>query len=162
MERGGSDLTGGLACYHVYETRDGGHVTLAALEPEFWATFCRAVGRDDLEGEAFTPALRGRATYEELCELFRGRTRQEWIETLEGVDACCEPVYTVEEALASAPVEALKMLTTSGMLPPVLLSAHESRPAGPAPSLGQHTAALLADLGYGPAEVEKLRREGVV
>ena len=54
------------------------------------------------------------------------------------------------------------MLTTGGMLLPVLLSAHERRPAAPAPSLGQHTAALLADLGYGPAEVEKLRREGVV
>ncbi len=162
MERGGSHLTGGLVCYQVYETRDGEFVTLAALEAEFWAAFCQAVGRDDLEGEAFTPAVRGQATYEELCELFRGRTRHEWMETLAGVDACCEPVYTVEEALASAPVQALKMLTTGGLLPPVLLSAQESRTAAPAPSLGQHTAAVLADLGYNPAEVDELRKEGVV
>jgi crotonobetainyl-CoA:carnitine CoA-transferase CaiB-like acyl-CoA transferase len=59
-------------------------------------------------------------------------------------------------------VQALKMLTTEGMLPPVLLSAQESRTAAPAPSLGQHTAAVLADLGYNPAEVDELRKEGVV
>jgi len=51
VRRGGSELTGGLVCYHVYETRDGGYMTLAALEPEFWTAFCAAVGREEWVGQ---------------------------------------------------------------------------------------------------------------
>jgi alpha-methylacyl-CoA racemase len=162
MERGGSDLTGGVICYNVYETREGGYMTLSALEPEFWAAFCQAVGRADLSGEQFAPAIPGALAYEELRALFRTRTRQEWAEALAGVDACCEPVYSVGEALASPVVQALHMLADGGLLAPVHLSAQERRPAGPAPALGQHTATLLAELGYSAAEVERLQKQGVV
>lgn len=162
MARGGSDLTGGLVCYHVYETQDGKYVTLGALEPQFWAAFCQAVGREDLLGEQLAPAVPGEPVYEELCALFRIRTRQEWVEALAGVDACCEPVYTVAEALASAPVRALGMLGGAGLLPPVCLSSQATRPSDVAPALGQHTASLLAELGYDAAAVEELREHGVV
>ncbi len=162
MERGSGALTGGMICYHVYETQDGEYMTLAALEPEFWAAFCRAAGRDALVGQQFAPAVPGERAYEELRALFRTRTRQEWIEALKGTDACCEPAYTLDEALASAPVQALGMLTGAGLLPPVQLSAQPARPSNPAPVLGQHTAALLTELGYDAAEVEKLDGQGVV
>ena len=162
MARGADDLTGGLVCYHVYATRDGKYVTLAALEPEFWAAFCRAVEREDLLGQQFAPAVPGRHAYEELCALFRTRTREEWTEGLAGVDACCEPVYNVGEALVSAPVRALGMLTGEGLLPPVCLSAWVSRPPAPAPALGQHTAEILAELGYDEAAVAALQEQGVV
>jgi alpha-methylacyl-CoA racemase len=162
MERGGSDLTGGVICYNVYETREGGYMTLSALEPEFWVAFCQAVGRADLSGEQFAPAIPGTPAYEDLCALFRTRTRQEWVEALSGVDACCEPVYSVGEALASPAVQALQMLADGELLAPVHLSAQERRPAGPAPALGQHTATLLAELGYSAAEVERLQKQGVV
>ena len=162
MERGGSDLTGGLICYHVYETRDGGYITLAALEPEFWAAFCRAAGYEHLLAQQFAPAIPGEPAYEELCACFRARTRQEWAETLAGLDTCCEPVYTLGEALASAPVRALKMVTGEGLLPPVRLSDQTPPPPSPSPALGQHTTALLAKLGYDPAEMESLRGQGVV
>lgn len=166
MARGDSELTGGVVCYHIYETQDGKYVTLGALEPQFWAAFCQAVGREDLLGEQFAPAVPGAPVYEELCALFRTRTRQEWVEALAGVDACCEPVYTVAEALASAPVRALGMLGGAGLLPPVRLSAPKKRrsthPSDVAPALGQHTAPLLAELGYDAAAVEELRECGVV
>jgi len=168
MERGGSDLTGGVVCYHVYETRDGGYVTLAALEPQFWAAFCEAVGRERLAGQQFAPTVPGEPAYEEMCALFRSRTRREWAEMMAEVDGCCEPVYDVEEALASAPVQALEMLFGNGLLPPVRLSAQSTRSpiaeAGRevAPALGQHTDPLLAELGYDAAAVEGLRERGVV
>ncbi len=162
VERGGGNLTGGLVCYHVYETRDGKYVTLGALEPEFWTSFCRAVGREDLTGRQLAPTLPGEPAYEELRALFRTRTRQEWMETLGGVDTCCEPLYTLDEALASAPVQALGMLTSAGLLPPLQLSACPGRHPAPAPALGQHTGSLLAELGYTSAEIERLERQGVV
>lgn len=162
MTRGGSDLTGGEVCYHVYETQDGQYVTLAALEPRFWAAFCQAVAREDLVGAQHAPAIPGEPAYEELCALFRTRTRQEWTEALAGTDACCEPVYTVGEALASAPAQTLGMLGGAGLLPPLCLSAQDTRPSDVAPALGQHTAPLLAELGYDAAAVEDLREHGVV
>src|SRR5947209_13524262 len=45
---GHSSLDGGLPCYNIYETRDGKHITLAALEPKFWHTFCTHIGHLEL------------------------------------------------------------------------------------------------------------------
>jgi alpha-methylacyl-CoA racemase len=162
MQRGASDLTGGSVCYNVYETADGRYVTLAALEPAFWTAFCAAVGRDDLSGQQYAPALPGEPAYEALRGLFRSRTREEWLATLAGADVCCEPVYTVDEALASAPVKALGMLTAGGLLPAARLSAHPALAAQPAPALGEHTAELLAELGYSAEEVGRLQEQGIV
>jgi alpha-methylacyl-CoA racemase len=160
--RGATDLTGGVVCYNIYETRDGKYVTLAALEPPFWMAFCQAVGQEDLAGQQFAPALPGAPTYETLCALFRSRTRQEWEGVLLEVDACCEPVYTVAEALISAPVQALGMVDGENLLPPVRLSGQPAQPADSAPALGQDTAAILTALGHGEAEVAELRTRGVV
>jgi crotonobetainyl-CoA:carnitine CoA-transferase CaiB-like acyl-CoA transferase len=162
MARGTGELNGAFICYNVYETHDGGYMTLGALEPEFWAAFCLAVGREDLLGQQFAPAVPGDAAYEELCALFRTRTRQEWIGAMAGIDACCEPVYTLGEALESAPVQALQMLSAEGLLPPLRFSARPEWPVESAATLGQHTAEILAGLGFDEGEVERLRAEGVV
>lgn len=162
IERGTGELNGGIVCYNIYETKDGGYMTLAALEPAFWTAFCGAVGRGDLVDQQMMPAVPGEAAYEELCTLFRSRTRQEWVDVLADVDACCEPVYTVGEGLSSGPVQALGMLSRYGLLPPVRLSDREARAANPAPALGQDTATLLGELGYGEIELKRLREEGVI
>jgi len=162
MQRGGNDLTGGQVCYGIYGTRDGSYVTLAALEPQFWAAFCQAVEREDLLSLQSAPAIPGEHAYEELCALFQSRSRSEWLQLLEGVDACCEPVYTLGEALASEPVQALRMIAPDGLLPPVRLSGRENPQVLAVPTLGQHTTALLGELGYDLVEVERFRELGVV
>ena len=162
VARGANELTGGLVCYNLYAAGDGGYMTLAALEPEFWTAFCQAVGREDLVGQQLAPAIPGEPAYDQLCELFRSRTRQEWAEALAGVDACCEPVHSVAEALASSPVQALEMLTREGLLPPLRFSHRPVGAAGPAPTLGQHTAALLAEMGYNAADLVRLQEAAVV
>jgi crotonobetainyl-CoA:carnitine CoA-transferase CaiB-like acyl-CoA transferase len=162
LERGAGSLTGGWACYNVYGTKDGHYVTLAALEPQFWTAFCRAVGREHLVPGHLSPALAGDPVYKELCALFRSRTRREWAEALAEVDACCEPVYALDEALSSAPVQALAMLTPEGLRPPV--NPSDQRPVEPkrAPYLGEHTEALLKGLGYGPEQIAGLEKADVV
>ena len=162
LARGSDPLTGGIICYNVYETQDGKYVTLGALEPQFWATFCQAVGRDDLVAQQFAVATPGEPAYDELCALFRTRTRQEWVEAMAGVDTCLEPVYDVEEAIAAAPVRALGMLAGGGLLPPVQLSAQPARAAAYTPTLGEHTAPLLAELGYDDTTIDALRKQGVI
>ncbi|HST16775.1 MAG TPA: CaiB/BaiF CoA-transferase family protein [Gaiellaceae bacterium] len=85
-------LTGGAACYRIYETADGRHLTVAALEPKFWQRLCELIGRPDLVGRAFEPEL------PELVRLFRTRTLEDWLRLLEGRDTCVGPVLTLEEA----------------------------------------------------------------
>jgi crotonobetainyl-CoA:carnitine CoA-transferase CaiB-like acyl-CoA transferase len=87
-------LTGGAACYRIYETADGRHLTVAALEPKFWRNLCDLLGRDDLVDRAFEGSL------PELEQLFRSRPLAEWRELLEGKDTCVGPVLTLEEAAA--------------------------------------------------------------
>ena len=113
-------------------------------------------------GHQFSPAVPGEPAFEQVRALFKTRTRQEWREMLSGVDACCEPVYTGQEALQSDPVQALHMLTGGEVLAPVRLSAQPVRPPEPAPTLSQHTAPLLAELGYDATEVARLQRQGIV
>jgi crotonobetainyl-CoA:carnitine CoA-transferase CaiB-like acyl-CoA transferase len=149
-------------CYNLYETRDGETMTLSALEPEFWLIFCQAIGRQHLQGQQLAPALPGEPVYDELCALFATRTQQEWAEVFAGLDACCDPVYSVEDALVSAPVQALDMLTEQGLRPPVRFSRQLAGTATTAPPLGTHTAPILAELGYDTAQLEALRAEGVV
>ena len=165
MARGASDLTGGVVCYNVYAAADGGYVTLSALEPEFWAAFCRAVGREDWLGEQFAPAVPGNPTYEGMCALFRTRTRAEWAQVMAGVDACCEPAYTLAEALDSPPVQALGMVPPpggAGLLPPLLLSAAPAPGLRPAPAPGEHTADILTELGYDSETTARWRSAGVI
>jgi alpha-methylacyl-CoA racemase len=87
-------LTGGVACYRVYETADGRHLTVAALEPRFWLNLCDLLERADLVDRAYEPEL------PELAELFRSRTLDAWRALLEGKDTCVGPVLTLDEAAA--------------------------------------------------------------
>ncbi len=160
--RGSGYLTGGVVCYNVYRTKDDAYVTLAALEPKFWAAFCQAVGREHLQGQQLAPAVRGEPAYDELCDLFLARTRQAWSAALGDIEACCEPVYSLDEALAATPVQALGILRDGQVLPAVRLSEAPISPIRPAPALGEHTAHLLAPLGYDKTAVDELRRRGVL
>ena len=85
-------LTGGVACYRVYETADGRHLTVAALEPKFWHRLCELLERPDLVDRAYEPEL------PELEELFRSRVLHDWRTLLEGKDTCVAPVLTLAEA----------------------------------------------------------------
>jgi crotonobetainyl-CoA:carnitine CoA-transferase CaiB-like acyl-CoA transferase len=87
-------LTGGAACYRIYETSDGRHLTVAALEPKFWRNFCDLLERPDFVDRAFEPEL------PELAQLLRTRPLVEWLTLLEGKDTCVGPVLTLAEAAA--------------------------------------------------------------
>jgi alpha-methylacyl-CoA racemase len=78
-ERERMPLSGAYPCYRIYPAADG-WLTVGALEPQFWQELCRALGRTDLFGDAFATGERRAQVIEELSELFRGRTREQWME----------------------------------------------------------------------------------
>lgn len=87
-------LTQGVACYSIYETADGRHLTVAALEPKFFARLCELVGRPRLVARQFEPDSG------ELAAIFAQRTLADWLALFDGEDVCVGPVATYAEAEA--------------------------------------------------------------
>ena len=121
-------LTGGLACYRVYATADGRHLTLAALEPRFFARVCALLGCPELAELQYGNLQEELAA--ELATAFAALPLTDWLATFDGEDVCVGPVATRAEAAAEF----------GGPLPD-----------GDAP-LGQHTAAWRAELGLTPEQ----------
>jgi crotonobetainyl-CoA:carnitine CoA-transferase CaiB-like acyl-CoA transferase len=168
--RGGLRLAGGLVCYRPYACADG-YVTLGALEPKFWAEFCRGVGREDLLGAAFDPP--GSNAHQAVCDIFLGRTREQWRAFASEHDCCLEPVIDLDEALSSELVAAREMVVELDqpgadrsvrlLGVPVKLSRTPADPArAPGPGLGEHTREVLAEAGFDAAEVDALLASGAV
>ena len=166
-ERGRLELAGGLLCYRPYPCADG-HVTLGALEPKFFAEFCRGVGREDLLKRQFDPP--GSEAHAELEAIFLARTREEWTRFADEHPCCLEPVLGLDEALASEHVRARDMVVSldqPGAGPvrqlgvPVKMSRTPGRADVPGPALGEHTEEVLAALGYSEAEIAHLVETGV-
>lgn len=158
---GGMILNGRYPCYGLYRCAGGGWMSLGALEPKFWRNFCEAVERPDLAPRQFG----GAEDIARVAEIFAKRTRQEWTAFMAGRDCCCEPVLGLEEAVAGELAQARGMVARDEagrpwLACPLKLSASPNRPEAPAPSLGQHTREVLAEAGFGPAEVERMLAAG--
>jgi len=89
-------LTGGLACYEVYETADGRHLTVGALEVPFFIRLCELLDRPELATQQYAPDQE--ALRRELATLFSTRTLDEWLALFEGEEVCVGPVATLVEA----------------------------------------------------------------
>ncbi|HEX5028165.1 MAG TPA: CaiB/BaiF CoA-transferase family protein [Gaiellaceae bacterium] len=91
-------LTGGLACYRIYETADGRHLTVGALEPKFFRRLVELLGRPELAERQFDEDQDALAA--ELGAILSTRSLAEWLEHFGDEDACLGPVSTREEAAA--------------------------------------------------------------
>ncbi|MFD6064482.1 CaiB/BaiF CoA transferase family protein [Rhodococcus wratislaviensis] len=97
-QRGTNKLDSGAFFYDVYETSDGGYMSVGCIEPKFYRAFRNVLG---LHGSEWDGAQADVASWptrkEELAALFRTRTRDEWCVAFEGIDACVTPVLTLDE-----------------------------------------------------------------
>ena len=160
--REGGMLNGG-GIYDFYETKDGGYMSVGALEPKFWAALCDAVGRPEWrDGKILrtgTPSVKAA-----LREIFLTKTRAEWAQVFDGYDACVEPVMDLSEAARDEHLRSRGMwpeveipLTGGGKIrqmgSPFHLSESpvEYRHAG-YPE-GYHTSEVLRGLGYSDEEI---------
>jgi len=162
--RGGGLLDGGAACYGVYRTRDGRHLSVGALEPKFWLAFNAAIGRPGDVNELAAPPETQARVREEVQAILAQRTRDEWEQVFAAADACVEPVLELDE-LSRHPQHAARGLffrlgdlaqARTPLAPRERASEH-----APPPRLGEHTSAILADAGFAPDEVAALQQAGV-
>jgi crotonobetainyl-CoA:carnitine CoA-transferase CaiB-like acyl-CoA transferase len=89
-------LTGGLACYRVYGTADGRHLTVAALEPKFFRRLCELLERPDLAERHYD--VDQEALADELAGILLTRPLAAWLELFDAEDVCVGPVWTRAEA----------------------------------------------------------------
>jgi crotonobetainyl-CoA:carnitine CoA-transferase CaiB-like acyl-CoA transferase len=117
-------LTGGLACYRIYETADGRHLTVGALEPKFFARLCEVVGRPELAERQYREGQEALAG--ELAAVFATRALDAWLQVFDGEDVCVGPVWTRAEAAAELMHKAI----------------------GTPAALGEHTGLWRRELGF--------------
>lgn len=159
-QRGEELLTGGLAFYNTYLTKDGGAVALAALEPKFCAVFCAGVGIVP-DSMALVPGPHQAELKQRLAAIFVTRTRSEWSTFGEENDCCLEPVIAPHELVADAHVQArgaLFELVVDGETVPQLRTpvtprdiAHEV-----AAPTGRDTREIFRDAGFTDAAIDAL------
>ena len=163
--RGDNVLDTGAPWYDVYETKDGKHVAIGAIEPKFYEELLRRLGLDpqslppqhDRKG---WPALR-----KAFSGTFRERTREEWCAVFDGSDACFAPVLTFSEARAHPHNAARQHSILAGRVAQPAPAPRFSRTPGairrPPPERGEGGAQALADWGFSPADIDRLRSLGL-
>jgi alpha-methylacyl-CoA racemase len=161
-ERASNLLDGGAPFYDLYETADGRHLAIGALEPQFYDALVAGLGIADSAPDRDDPSnhavLRGL-----IADAVRGRTQAEWVAVFEGTDACVAPVLPMTEAfhhphlVARGTFVELDGTTQPSPAPrfsrtaPTLTTPPPARP-------GQHTTEALT--AWGVVDVDRLLASG--
>ncbi|MFM8237683.1 MAG: CoA transferase, partial [Actinomycetota bacterium] len=166
--RGTNLLDGGFHFYNVYETADGGYVSLAAHEPQFYANLCALVAPlgIDLDPAGQMDATRWPEHTATLAGLFRTRTRDEWVAFFAGHEVCFAPVLPMREAREHPHNVARGAFTEiDGIAQPVpapRFSRTATAVQGAPVAAGADTETALAEWGLAPAAVAALLASGAI
>lgn len=164
--RGDEPLTGGIAAYGVYETRDHRFMSLGALEPKFWLAFATGVGLPaDMAG--IVPGPHQAELRALVAATFLKRTRAEWEAFAAERDCCLEPVLEPHELRDDPQLRARGVFfdldTKQGKLPQLALPVTPREAAHtPPPTQGEHTEIVLKEAGFSDERVAALRAEGAI
>ena len=170
--------TGPLPLYRAYAGSDGKYFFLGCGNYKFVTLFCIVMEHEEwledpmLDGAPFlilpphSSRLRAR-----LTNIFKTRTRDQWLEVLSSNGIPVAPVQTIEEFMKYEQIRAVDMIqsieqpgkgTVTEMGVPVALGLTPGMIKGPAPKAGQHSKEILRKLGYRVADIARLKRESVI
>jgi alpha-methylacyl-CoA racemase len=165
-ERGTNIVDSGAPFYDAYETKDGRWLTVAAMEPKFYANLLDLLGLTD----AGLPDQLDQDRWPEMKEAFaaaiRTRTRDEWVAAAEGVEACVAAMLDADE-VADDPHLAARgsFVRHHGLVQPAPAPRFSRTPAALShkpPLPGEHTAEGLADWGFDHETIAALQASGAV
>jgi alpha-methylacyl-CoA racemase len=165
-DRGTNLLDTGAHFYETYETKDGKHVALGSIEPQFYAELIR---RSGLEGQDLPRQMdrtQWPAMKERFTALFKTKTRAEWCELMEGTDVCFAPVLTMGEAYEHPHnVHRSTFVEVAGKMQPAPAPRFSRTPpkiSRPPAHPGQHTDEALRDWGFTDGELRTLRESKAI
>ncbi len=159
----------------VFPTSDG-HINIAAAGEAIWRRLAGALGLDALVSDPAYATAAARSANRAGLNAAIGRVTQtatsaHWVATLNAAEIPCGPIYTMDQVFADPQVQSLQIARTvrhpelgdiALVGPPATLSRTPAAIVSPAPALGQHTDAVLAELGYAPDAIAAFKREGVI
>lgn len=162
-QRGANMLDGGAPYYATYETSDGRHMAVGAIEAKFYTELLVRLGIEEdprrQHDRSAWPAIR-----DKISRAFATRTMAQWCEVFEGADACVAPVVSLREAASHPHVAARgSIVNRDGVVqsaPAPRFSLSHTSLGGPPPRLGEHTGTVLRE--WGIPEVDDLIERGVV
>ncbi|MEN3346433.1 MAG: hypothetical protein V7632_68 [Bradyrhizobium sp.] len=158
----------------TYQTRDGWMMVTLVNEPQY-KRLCGAIGREDLASDPRFADFAGRADaadalIPELRAVFLTQPTEAWLAQLHAADIIAERILNPGEWLRNAHVEATKASVCQDT--PGVGAVHTPRTPGiaslsedrlcPAPDVGQDSAAVLQEAGFGQAEIDALLQSGAV
>jgi crotonobetainyl-CoA:carnitine CoA-transferase CaiB-like acyl-CoA transferase len=170
-EAGQAALSGGLACYNVYQCADGKYVALGILEEKFWKNFCEVMRHSEWLDRQFVVGEEADKLRGEISALFLTKTRDEWIIAGADHDICLAPVVEIAEIENNYHLQTRNMIIEQkhpacgkikGFGVPLKFSRTPAKPGMPAPSLGKDTQAILKELGYSKSDIKTFQEEGVI
>jgi alpha-methylacyl-CoA racemase len=163
------EILNGGCLYDFYETRDGRHLSFGPLEAVFFNEFCRAINRSDLMPMGVAPEDCGK-TKNELCGLFKTKTLDEWVKFVADIDACIEPVMTMNEVVADPQTQARQMIvdvplpdgkTVRQIAHPIKFSKTSPQYRFAGVPAGTHNREILLGIGYTENQIEEFKKSGL-
>ncbi len=162
--------------YQVFRCLEGDMIVAVGNDGQYRA-FCQVIGRPDLaEDPRFTSAagrnINRADLIPQIADVMLTRTMTEWVERMEAANVPCGPIYNMQQVFEDPQVQHRGMQVTlphsvgvqaPGLANPIRFSESPIRYDRPAPTLGEHTDAVLAErLGYSAQQLASLRDKGVV
>jgi crotonobetainyl-CoA:carnitine CoA-transferase CaiB-like acyl-CoA transferase len=176
--RGKGVFGGGFAYYSVYTTKDNKQLSIGCTEPWLWNNLCDALEHPEwkdcgMKVGDFSQMTTDRHQHvrQELQAVLMTKTRDEWYDLLAKADVCVGKVYDVPEVFADPQVRHRHMAVEldhpqAGKVMQAGVAVKLSDTPGSirsfAPSIGEHTEAVLSGLGYSPDKIAELREKHVV
>lgn len=160
--RSDSMLSHRYAFYNTYETKDKKYLTLGALEPRFWKTFCEHMGVPEYASLQFDDSRRVEIT-SCLRDIFKTRTLASWEAEFADLDICWGPVRTLDEVMDDSDFKKRGIVAeingsngekTGTIGIPVLLSGTPGSLRTPPVPFGSSTDKILKEIGYSEYEIK--------
>lgn len=153
LARGADPLNGGNANYNLYRTADGRYLSVGAVEPKFFLELCTRLGRPQLPQLADGSAEGEERIRSELAQIFSTKSLSEWVTHFADSQCCLEPVYEGDEVLQDPQLLSRDLFGAAQLRLPFAMTRFLSEPA---PGLGEQSAQILSEAGFGQDEIEKL------
>jgi len=158
-------LDGGTPFYKAYETADGKHLSVAPIEPQFFAEMIEKLGLP----ERFVAEQNNPVVWPELIDAltsaFKTKTRDEWVAIFEGSDACVAGILTLQEAADHPHNKARNTyIEINGQVQPApapRFSRSQSATPNAPSSEGADTKQVLSDWGFDSDKLKALEQAGV-
>jgi alpha-methylacyl-CoA racemase len=165
-ERASGLVDGGAHFYDTYETRDAKYISIASMEPQFYARLRSVLGLEEQVWESQLDRAAWPSLKSKLEGIFKSKTRAEWCTIMEGTDICFAPVLSLAEVQDHPHNRARETITEiEGVAQPNVaprFSRTASRIQGPAAQPGAHTAEILQSSGFSAREIDDLRAAGAI